>query len=368
MSGPVERISSGQFFLLVMISVVAGGVSLWPAYVLATAGLNAIYANAAITATALGLTLLETHWALGIGRGPFARTLQETWGQLGAWALLPVNCLLCLALDGILLALYADMLQTFFYPFTPRLAMAVVMVVTAVWIAVRPLSVVARNVQFWLPLILLSFALVVAMALGNTSYWTAFRPSLPCNLPKTGEAALGTWFLYANGGVTASLVPFVRFRHTPRPGLVAGAAIVLQGAILLLLLGIVVATLGPMASSTLTWPVIYVFSLITVRTFFLKGVGVFVLIIWTTAMVLFLTVHLFCLSWNVEALAGGRRSIYTAAAGAVIAAVCVALSSVTEAEVVLFRWMNPLDLGWAVLTVPASFLAARVRERRRTAS
>jgi len=263
------------------------------------------------------------------------------------------------------LSLYTDMLKTFFYPFTPRLVMAGAMVLTATWIAIRPLATVARSVQFWFPFLFAAFIAVLAMALANASHWVAFHPSLPVNPEATGRAALGTWFLFANSSLMASIAPFVRWKRRSRAMLIAGVVMVLEGGVLVLLLGIVLATLGPLAVRQLTWPIIYVLSLVSVQTFFLKGVGVFSLLLWTAALVLYLTLHLYCVSWNIEALAGGPRRLYVVGMAVLAMLGAILITSVVEAEQILFRYLNPLDFGWVALTTPVIWVVARLRHRSR---
>jgi hypothetical protein len=364
-SGPVERISGGQYFLIGLVSVLAGGVYLWPSYVVAVAGVNAVYAIGATTAAAILITVMQIGWVERDVEGPVGSGLRQVLGTIGAWLILPVNGVLCLGMTTVLLALYTDMLQTFFYPFTPRLVMAGAMALTATSIAIRPLATVARSVQFWFPFLFASFIAVLAMAFGNASHWVAFHPTLPINPEATGRAAISTWFLFANSGLMASIAPFVRWKRRSKARLVAGTVLVVEGGVLVLLLGIVLATLGPLAVRQLTWPIIYVLSLVSVETFFLKGVGVFSLLLWTAALVLYLTLHFYCVSWNIEALAGGPRRLYVG--GLALAAMlgAILLTSVVEAEQMLFRFLNPLDFGWAALTTPMVWVVARLRLRSR---
>lgn len=80
MTGPVEPISKGQFFMMVAVSVVAGGVYLWPQYLVASAGSNGLYALPVTTGIALLLTWLEVRWAETTHASPFLLTVRRTWG------------------------------------------------------------------------------------------------------------------------------------------------------------------------------------------------------------------------------------------------------------------------------------------------
>jgi hypothetical protein len=360
----VEPISPGQYFWLLAISAVAGGVYLWPAFILRIAGPNALFSLLLTMMVAAGAQALQAHWSRTTGRGPYALGLVQPW-RGATWGILIIGTVLLLSTDVVLLALFSQLLKTFFYPVTPRLAIIVAMAAIAAWIGSRPLSTVARNVQFWAPFILLSFVLVVLLALSDVIFPNAITPSTAIYGTPIVRASVGTWFLYANGGVTASLVPFVRWRSTPRPVLVSVLAIGLQSAILLVLFWLVVATLGPESPTHLVWPIIYVLALVRVHGFFLEGLGLAILLIWTSAMVLYLSVHLFVLSWNLGALAksGGHRTLALGMA-AILALGAVLIPNPIMASQLLFGYVSPGDLGWTILVVPVTYVITRWRARK----
>jgi hypothetical protein len=233
------------------------------------------------------------------------------------------------------------------------------------WTATKSLSGVARNAQFWFPLVLLSVGIVIASALPNTHHWRAAMPATTVYLGPTARAALGTWFLYVNGGMTMTFSAHVRHRAQARTFPLALSAIAFQGFMLLILYVVVVGTLGPAAVSQLRWPIIYVFSLITVRSFFVKGLGAFIVITWTVAMVLYQTVHLFCSSWNLQLALHlrpeWRWAVVLAVAGAIYTISTLIPSDVTARDLIL-NVINPYDLAWVTLLTVASFIWVWVRK------
>jgi hypothetical protein len=130
----------------------------------------------------------------------------------------------------------------------------------------------------------------------------------------------------------------------------------------------VISTLGPAATAQLQWPMVYVFSLVSVKTFFFKGVGMFVIITWTTALVLYLAVHIYCFSWNVQTMADlsslVRRWI-ALGAGIVVTTIAILIPSTSSAGKILFGVLNPVDLSWTVGATVLSVIVAWVRHRRR---
>ncbi|AEJ38783.1 hypothetical protein TPY_0585 [Sulfobacillus acidophilus TPY] len=365
MTGPVEPISKGQFFMMVAVSVVAGGVYLWPQYLVASAGSNGLYALPVTTGIALLLTWLEVRWAETTHASPFLLTVRRTWGWF-SWPVFLGTAVFCVAIDVIILALFGKMLQTFYYPNTPSWAILAVIGVTVAWVGARPLATVARQVQFWFPLILITLLLVLALSISHWRFYQVLLPSPNWNIPDWFRAVVGTWFLYVNGGVVVSLTPRVRVKHARERMQMALWGIGFQGFILLVLYVVVMTTLGPYGTAKLRWPIIYVFSLISVRSFFIKGIGLLVTVIWTSALILYLAVHLFCLGWNVDTLfrqKNYRWMIVTATA--VIAGLAAFIPSDLVARALLFNWVNPADFYWTLTVIPVSVAVAWFRQRHR---
>ncbi|MCL6564552.1 MAG: spore germination protein [Firmicutes bacterium] len=364
MRAPAEPISPGQYWMMVAVSVVAGGVYVWPAYVVKAGGGDALWSLLATTGTALGIAFLQTQWAARTRAATFTQVLYRTWGKAGVWVGLVGSMAGCLLLDGCLLSLFGDMLKEFFYPFTPIWVTTLGIMSLSAWTATKSLSGVARNAQFWFPLILLSVAIVIASALPNTHHWRAALPATTLYVGPTARAALGTWFLYVNGGVTMTFSAHVRHRAQARTFPLALSAIAFQGFVLLILYVIVVGTLGPAAVSQLRWPIIYVFSLITVRSFFVKGLGAFIVITWTVAMVLYQTVHLFCGSWNLQLalrLRPEQRWAMVVAMACAVYTISILIPSDITARDLILNLVNPYDLAWVTLLTVASFIWAWVR-------
>lgn len=368
MNRPVEPISRSQFFLLVMVSVVAGGVYLWPEYLVQKAGGDALWALLTTLLVAIGLTLLQVIWAVMVGQSTYFEGLRATWGPLCLWVMAPITVILALGGVSILLALFVNMLSTFFYPETPTVVLTGIIMGAGFTIAIRPLATVARIVQFWFPLVLLSLLVIVVLSASNIRFYTPLLPSPVLVIPAWARASLGTWFLYANGGLVTSLVPHVRWRGKPRPALWAVLAITLQGAILLLLYSLVMTTLGPAAVARLTWPIIYLFGLVLLRTSFIQGIGMFIMINWTIAIVLYIGLNAFWVGWNVQSVMGatdsGRRWMVALISLLVLVAALQFPSDVAERDA-LFRLYNPLSFVWTSGLGIASWLMVWLRPKIR---
>ncbi|NMP21198.1 GerAB/ArcD/ProY family transporter [Sulfobacillus harzensis] len=371
MNGVAEPISPGQYLWLVAISVVAGGIYLWPQYLVLHMRTNGIYALLTTTAIAAGITALEVATALNVRETTFFGVLKKAVPLLGVGFVFPITALSCVLTDGVILALYGHMMQNFFYPLTPILAIEILIIAIAWWLAIRTLSALARSVQFWFPIILLLLVLITALSLPHVSFLSALLPSSHFYIAPWLVGVASTWFLYANGSVVVTLTPHVRWKRPRDAYLVAIAAILGQGAVLLLFYVMGMSTLGPDGVSHLYWPLVYTFSLVSVRTFFFKGIGAFVIMIWTSSIVLYLAVHLFCFTWNITSEFRAPKNWLRWGIAALLAGlflgITIVMPSVVDLRAVLFHWVTPATLLWTLVAVPIVWLlSVRVVRRHRT--
>ena len=348
---------------MVGISVVAAGVYVWPQYLVQQVGTNGIYTLITINGLAMGLAALEVAMALNLREPTFLIGLRKMLPFIGVGFVCPLWGIVHLVADGVILTLYGMMIRTNFYPNTPRLPMGIAILVAAIWIAGRPLSAVARSAQFWFPIILVLLFIVLAFSVRNLTFWSPVLPSGHFLVIPWVKTILGTWFLFSNAAVVATLTPHVRWRRPRDPYVAAMAAMGGQGMVLLLLYAISLVPLGPDALSRVYWPLVYVFSLISVQTFFLKGIGSFVIMVWTSTTVLYMAVHLFCFNWNIMSL--GKHSIalwrgvvFGGSAAALLAITTWIPSTIAAAEF-LFGVVSPLTLAWRLLFLPPLWLLSR---------
>ena len=141
-SGTIEPISPGQFFLMSAVTVVAGGVYIWPSALLSDAGLGAPWAIVASISLALGLVWLQTLSPPHTGGASSLPRMQAIWGWM-RWPLFTVTLAIYLALDGSLLALFSQMIHVSFYPLTPLWIFEWSGAVSIGWLAGKSLSQVA---------------------------------------------------------------------------------------------------------------------------------------------------------------------------------------------------------------------------------
>ncbi|MCY0879981.1 MAG: GerAB/ArcD/ProY family transporter [Firmicutes bacterium] len=294
-----DPISLGQFFFVAAVSVVAGGVYIWPETVLRDAGLNAPWSVLLSIGCALGLVWLSASWPSATqGETEFGR-MREIWGPW-RWPAFVAMLGLYVPLDSALMALFSHMLHQIFYPLTPRWVFMASIVLMVGWLASAPLAHIARNIQWWFPLILASFFLLAAMAMSHFHEGVAILPSAHIKLWPVAQGTVATWYLWMQGEVIVTVGGHVRNASWRQVRRWAVAAMGFQALVVMIIYVLVVGTLGPTVSSALEWPVIYIFSNLTVQTLFISRPSFFIIVAWVVALILYLTIHLFVLSVNLQ--------------------------------------------------------------------
>jgi len=361
MKGAVEPISAGQYMLLLLSSCLVGDVYIWPQYITEHAGPDALLVLAAGTAAAMALAGLQAWWSLSTGHASLMESLADTWGHAPGLVLTGATLLLGMGLDAVLLALYSDMLQVFYYPATPRWATMILLVATASWLASRTVSGLARNVQIWLPPALITFLAVSTASFSNASQLAAAVPSGSLPPLNFAEATAATWFLFANAALPATLLPHVRMPNPRRLVAITILVVAMQGLLLLMLLSLVVGTLGIRPTSEIAWPIVYVFSLVVMRTFFLRGVGLFIVLSWTVVAVLYGATHIQNVLLNLGPVSVQQRTRWVALVGVILLVVAHEISSATNARDLLLHDLTPLNFLWMLVLMPLTALVWVVR-------
>ncbi|MCL8207459.1 MAG: spore germination protein [Actinomycetia bacterium] len=373
MTGPVEPIGRGQFFLLVAISVVAGGVYIWPQAVLAAAGQNAVWSLVGSVALAGATTWAHGLWGEWAGGPHYLAAAERTWGW-ARWGPFAVTVALCLAVESAFVALFAQMLHVLFYVATPLVVLRLLIILLAGWFASKPLNGLARNVQFWFPLVIFSFLFLWVAGMFQARDWPAALPSNVVSLVDIARGILMTWYLWIQGAVLVTLAPHVSDTPARRVRRIAVAAILAQGVILLMIYVLVTATLGPEAAQHLEWPLIFVVSNLNFSSAFISRPGVFILLGWVAALILHVSVHLYCGATNLAAAFGGhgdqegRRRLLVAAFALVLAVASSVYTSPSETTDWVLKVVDPWALGWCLLILPASLAVMWWRRRVRPAA
>lgn len=244
-----------------------------------------------------------------------------------------------------------------------------VIIAVSGWIAIRTLSAVGRTVPFWFPLIVLLLIVIMPFSFRNISLLTALIPSTHVAIVPWVKTVYATWYLDGHGALVSTLTPIVAWKRPVDAYITGTLAIFGQASILLTFCAIDLGTVGPDAVGHLYWPLVYVFSLVSVRIFFFKGIGVFIMIIWASSMVGYLANHLFCFTWGVVSQVKnpiqplrwgvvGLSAMFVIGAGLLV-------PSILAKRYALFHWVTPESLLWSTASLPFVWLlSSRYRCKR----
>jgi hypothetical protein len=361
--GPIERIGQGQFLWLATIGVVAGGVYVWPQVALATAGGNWPWVTLADTAFALALAAGRLA-AAAHTRGPthFER-LRDAWGVVG-WAWYAGDAAAALAIDAMVLALFAQMLQTFFYPAVASWVLRAALAGIAAWFSLQSLVTLARNVQVWLVFTFLSFYLLAVIALPHVRMAAALLPVWPPDPAATAGGVGATAFLWLAADVPTSLGPWVRGAGWRALWRLTAGAYLYQGLMLALVAATSLTILGPWATSTLEWPMIYLFAGLGPASLAFARPSLIILPMWSATFLLHLAVHQYVHVLNLQSALGlgaRARALPCALATTALLALAAAMPASPALLTLLSRDVSPLVAAWFVAETALTLVLVRLR-------
>ncbi len=367
MTSTVEPVGPLQFFFFLAMSIVTGGIFIWPQAVLSTAGNNALWAIIGSIMLALAITSALFIWMELTSSGIFVERLQQTWGFL-VWPWMLIYTLLRMAIDTALITLFAYMLTTIFYPFTPLWVLKLVILLEAGWFGGRQLTILSRNIQFWFPVLALTFFFLAALTIPNAETLWALWPSTHVILTPLMQAIIGTWFLWTQNDVFVTISHFVRPQKARLIRKLAMSAIIFQTIVILIIYLIAVGTIGPEAVMSLRWPLVYVLSNLSSHTFYLSRPGLIILLTWTGGVVFYSAAHFFCLSINLSQLV--TKSFHWApqiswATAAIEFLASFLLPTPSRASHFVLSVFDPVDLSFTSLMFILSILIRLFVVRRR---
>ncbi len=217
----------------------------------------------------------------------------------------------------------------------------------------------------------LSVLVLIVSFLGirDIHYWDALSPSNVVQILPILRGIGVTWYLFVQSEVMIYLAAQVRNTTVRQVRRLAGWAVLLQGFWLILFYDIVMGTIGPEATRALRWPIVYVFSTVIIRSLFLSGIGTFILLTWTVSLILYLAVHNFCWSWNLEIMldTGNKTRMVLVGVLALVLIVGSAwIPSPVSASSIVVGVINPADILFSAVVLLPSFGLSWLRFRRRS--
>ncbi len=259
-----------------LASILAGSLFIWPLHIVLAAGQNADL----VLVVAGGTMVIWTAIVPGVGREPtpVAAVLDGT------------ALVLMMAVDGLILVSLGSMLQTFYFPETPRWALAGIFLAVVVgWTLRRPHSAPILA-GLWVPLLLAGSLAMVGLAFTNLRFIRVLAPLPTIALRPLGLGLVVMAFVILPIPITlrrygSQRQEVPRWRDRLIPALTAWA-------LLGLLYAVVVGTLGPTALTHLRWPLVFTLDQVTLDSaFFLSRIGILVIFAWTLGAAIGVLVH-----------------------------------------------------------------------------
>ncbi len=358
------RISAGQFFWCAAAGMVAGGVFVWPTPLILSAGADwawALATDGVLVALTLGAQLL---WGERVtGKAMYGR-LRTLWGPL-AWPWMLGTSAVAVTIEAVLLDLFVDMLQTFFFPATPAWPLRLLLAGIALVLASQSLDTLARNIRTWFLLGLAGFAFMAALTAAQASTPAALRPPWPPAVTGVLAGVAGTWLFWNDdGGVALTLASYTRGATWSGARRWALGAAAFQLTTLAIITVVTLAVIGPWALQTEVWPMLVLMVGAGPTSLSFLRPSLLILPVWTGAFVSYLAVHAYSLSLNTRAAVGAPPSARRWHALAITAAVLIVAWQLPSAPVLshlAIQDLGPLALGWGVALHGTSLALATLR-------
>jgi hypothetical protein len=351
-------IGSFEYASLLVGSVLASTLFVWPLHIVMAAGENASVSLVMAGVVGTGYILLQVMAWAPDRSAPFTE-----------WALTTMGLTVVLVVDTLTLVLFIDMLREFFFPETPRVALMAPLALLVGWWATASWKRMARRVQLWVPLVLVGSLVPIFLSFLNWAHPVALEPhSWTAFLPELQGAAILTYVA----------VPLGATARVAGRRLAASAGVRLRAAVaaifglwvwLTLVFATTVGSLGTDALVHLSWPLVYVLEETTLdSSFVVNRIGVLAIMSWTALMVMALVIHLRLAVTLAEDLNTGWRPIGLVVVGigeAVYWVGIALLATAHQAMTVLISEVDPVAGGLIILEVVVAAIVLGLRALRR---
>lgn len=358
-------ISPVQFAVLVTAAYIASGVFEFPRQLVAGVGPDALYAYVLECVTAwlgLWLWLRVNRLCPSLAVAAFAGRLVTAPVGYALWLF---TLVLHTLLAVVVLTNFAAVMHAFFLDETPRVAVDLALVGTAVYVAWFGLAPLARTLQvIYIAAVALS-VLMAALLISKMNSTYALVPSTDLHLGAIALAAYRGSYIFWGYEITVTLFPFVRPEQRVRGERYALGA--MAGTFLFFGLGYIftLGVSGPYLLAHSVWPGVSTLRLIDVASFLIDRLGLFLVTLWALFVVAFLTLRLWCLGQDVLAVvpAPGPKPYRFLLLGfaAVVVVASTRIPNVVQLEALMQGQVVPAMVVFNYAVPLLLLLAARLR-------
>ena len=189
---------------------------------------------------------------------------------------------------------------TFFLPDTPLWALEALTVLVALYMAWIDTRVLGRTIQvLFLPTGILSVLLALLLLPRLTQMW-AVAPTVDVHLATIAYAAYKGYYLFWGYEVTVTLYPFVAHSARRQAERYAYIAMVMAAAFFAFGYVLVMGAGGPYLVMAAQWPGVSTMRLITLTSFLINKLGLFVVMLWSLFVFIFVAMRLWCLGQDLR--------------------------------------------------------------------
>lgn len=257
---------------------------------------------------------------------------------------------------------------TFFLPDTPLWALETVTVVVALYMAWIDTRVLGRTIQvLYLPTGILSVLMALLLLPRLTQMW-AVPPTADLHLTTIAYAAYKGFYLFWGYEVTVTLYPFVAQSARKQAERYAYTAMVLASAFFAFGYVLIMGSGDPYLVMAAQWPGVSAMRLITLTSFLINKLGLFVVMLWSLFVFIFVAMRLWCLgqdlrpALNLTSLQSYRWMLVGAAAATL--AVSQLFTNITVLNEFFNEWMTPTMILYNFGVPPVLLLGAAITRAR----
>lgn len=367
-----RNISALQFALLITAAYTAIGIFQFPQELLSIAGPDALYALLLEFLGGLGglwlwfqVNHLDPNETVS---GFSARFITP----ILAWPTLVFTVALHILLAVLVLTNFAFVMTTFFLPDTPRWAIQGAIALVAMYAAWSDTPALSRTIQtIYVPTFVLTL-MMAGLLIPNLTDTYAWLPSSHLVLSRIGQAAYHGFYILWGYEVTVTLYPFVRSVDRARAERYALWAMVVTCFFYLIAYLFILGTEGPYLLMVAQWPAVSTMRLISASGFIIDKLGLFVILLWSSFVLSFVSVRLWCLAHDIMPALGLRsRASYRVALlvfTAVVAALGQSYPNVPSLTQFTQIWMIPAmtiyNFGLPPVMLLGAFIIHRIKRPR----
>ncbi len=298
----LPRISGLQFGTMVTAGYMAMGVFYFPRELVTSAGRDGIWG--------LWLDGLVTFALMGLSFTMSRMVPNETFGQFSSQLLSkPVGIVFGLMTIGyhVLLAVvmvveFTSLFSNDFLSGTPAWAITISLMIASVYMAWFGAATLARVLQAgYLPMVVLSVATLV-LAASVIKHPVLLLPPTNIRVLPLLQGSYRQYFIFIGFELSITLYPFIRNEDRRVAERYAYGGLAVMIGILTVMYEIAIATFGPAYIPLMRWPMVTLMRIVEISGFFIDKWGSLVIVLWTVAVLGFMSVRLWCTAHDLAAL------------------------------------------------------------------